>query len=144
MGGEEAVGAAARDDRLRAVVGEGITGRTTADKAWLSEVHGWRGVLQEGIDHVLYGLVDALTSSTPPVSLRDAVRAAAPRPILLIAAGDVPDEADAARFIRDGSPDSVEVWVVPDAGHTDALDTQAQAWENRVLGFLGDAIGPAG
>lgn len=142
MGGEEAVGAAARDDRIKAVVGEGVTGRTAADKAWLSDVHGWRGVVQEGIDHLLYGAVDVLTSSSPPISLRAAVGAIAPRPVLLIAAGDVPDEADAGGFIRNGAPDSVEIWVVPATGHTDALETHPQEWEDRVVRFLGDAIGP--
>ena len=47
MGGEEAIGAAATDDRIRAVVAEGATGRTAADKAWLSEEYGLAGVVQE-------------------------------------------------------------------------------------------------
>ena len=35
MGGEQVVGAAATDTRIRAVVGEGVTGRGFADKGWL-------------------------------------------------------------------------------------------------------------
>ena len=52
MRGEEAIGAAATDPRIRAAVAEGATGRTAADKAWLSDAYGWRGRLQEGLEHV--------------------------------------------------------------------------------------------
>ena len=40
MGGEEAIGAAAADARIRAVVAEGATNRVAADKAWLSDQYG--------------------------------------------------------------------------------------------------------
>ncbi|HEX3003280.1 MAG TPA: alpha/beta fold hydrolase, partial [Angustibacter sp.] len=50
MGGEEAIGAAAADSRVRAVVAEGVTGRQAADLRWLSEAYGWRGAAQEGIE----------------------------------------------------------------------------------------------
>ena len=54
MGGEEAVGAAALDQRIRAVVGEGVTNRTDADKGWLTEAHGFRGWLQQRLEWALY------------------------------------------------------------------------------------------
>ena len=44
MGGEEALGAAASDPRIRAVVAEGATTRVAGDKAWLSDVHGRTGL----------------------------------------------------------------------------------------------------
>jgi uncharacterized protein len=50
MGGEEAIGAAATDTGVRAVVAEGATNRVAADRAWLSEEFGWRGAVQEGMD----------------------------------------------------------------------------------------------
>ena len=50
MGGEEAIGAAAADDRISAVVAEGATGRVAADKAWLNEAYGWRGRVQQGVE----------------------------------------------------------------------------------------------
>lgn len=140
MGGEQVVGAAATDTRIRAVVGEGVTGRTAADKGWLPR-H-WRGRIQRGIDGVLYGTTDLLTEASPPIRLRDAVRQAAPRPVLLIAGGAVMGNAeeDADRWIQAGSPDTVELWVVPDAGHTGALRTQPQKWEATVIGFLDDML----
>lgn len=140
MGGEQAVGAAATDTRIRAVVGEGVTGRTAADKGWLPQ-H-WRGWIQRGIDAVLYGTADLLTEASPPIRLRDAVTEAAPRPVLLIAGGAVMGnaEVDADNWIRAASPDTVQVWVVPDTGHTAALRTQPQQWEAEVIGFLDAAL----
>jgi uncharacterized protein len=140
MGGEQVVGAAATDTRIRAVVGEGVTGRGYADKGWLP-TH-WRGWIQRGIDATLYGTADLLTDASPPISMRDAVRAAAPTPILLIAGGATMGNAeeDADRWIQAGSPDTVELWVVPDTGHTGALRTQPEQWEATVIGFLDAAL----
>jgi dienelactone hydrolase len=140
MGGEESIGAAAADERIRAVVAEGATNRTAADSAWLSDIHGWRGTVQEGIEWVLYATVDVLTAADPPVALRDAAAAAAPRPMLLIAGGDLPDERHAGRYIAGGAPDSVELWIVPDTGHTQALATHPHEWEERVTSFLAEAL----
>jgi len=141
MGGEEAIGAAASDTRIRAVVAEGATSRVTKDKAWLSDEFGWRGTLQRGIEWLVYNTADALTDATQPIPLRDAVAAAAPRPMLLIAGERVASEPKAGRYIQAGSPESVELWIVPETGHTAALDTHPQEWEERVTSFLVDAIG---
>ena len=140
MGGEEAIGAAASDGRIRAVVAEGATNRMSADRAWLSDEYGWRGVIQERVEWLLYNTADVLTSAEPPLSLRDAVSAIAPRPVLLIAAGGVAEEGHASRYIQAASPDTVDIWVVPETGHTAALDTHPEEWEARVASFLDDAL----
>jgi uncharacterized protein len=140
MGGEEAIGAAATNPLIRAVVAEGATNRVAGDKAWLSETFGARGAIQEGIDWLLYKTADLLTAADPPMRLREAVAAAAPRPVLLITAGDVDGERRAAEHIQRGSPDTVEIWIAPDAGHTRGLHTHPDEWEQHVLTFLGDAL----
>lgn len=140
MGGEEAIGAAASDSRIAVVVAEGATGRVAADRAWLDDEYGLRGWLQQRIDGLTFGLTDLLTSASPPRSLRAAVAATAPRPVLLIAAGDVESEPLASRYIAEAAPESVEVWVVPDTGHTDGLATHPAGWEERVVGFLDAAL----
>ncbi len=142
MGGEEAIGAAASIDTIRAVVAEGATNRVAGDKAWLSHEFGVRGTISEGVDALAYGFADLLTSAGPPMALHDAVRAAK-RPTLLIAAGGVADEPRAGRYIRSASPDTVELWVVQDTGHVRALKTHPDEWETRVVGFLDDALGLA-
>jgi hypothetical protein len=140
-GGEEALGAAAADPRIRAVVAEGATARVTGDKAWLSDEHGWRGAVQERIDWLLYAAADLLTDAGAPITLHDAVAAMAPRPVLLIAAGEVATEGSAGRYIQEASPGTVELWVVGGAGHTGGLETDPDGWRARVMSFLDRALG---
>ncbi len=136
MGGEEAIGAAAADPRIAAVVAEGATNRITGDKGFLRRAYGVRGMAQQGIDWLTYAATDLLTRAPRPMTLRAAAGAMAPRPLLLITAGGVPDEAHAAAYIREAAPQSVEVWQVPGAGHTGGLRTAPVQWQQRVAGFL--------
>jgi pimeloyl-ACP methyl ester carboxylesterase len=137
MGGEEAIGAAATDHRIRAVVAEGAENRTYADRAaWLPRSpNGW---LQRGMDRLAYGLTDLLTPARPPIGLRAAAARAAPRPMLLIAGSGEEAAADA---IRRASPATVQVWA-SHAGHTRGLATHPAAWRARVFGFLDHALAP--
>jgi fermentation-respiration switch protein FrsA (DUF1100 family) len=141
MGGEEAIGALAADPRLRAVVAEGATNRVPGDKGWLSDVYGWRGAITEPVDWLTYNVADLLTAASQPSTLRSAVAAAPETPVLLIAAGSVPDELNAARHIQAGSPGSVQIWVAPNAGHVGALGAHPAEWEQRVSSFLDAALG---
>jgi pimeloyl-ACP methyl ester carboxylesterase len=140
MGGEEALGAAAAEPRIAAVVAEGATGRTDADKAWFADLYGFRGQIQLGLEWLGYTLTDLLTEASRPIPLGDAVRVAAPRPVLLIAAGRVPDEGHAAAYIQQHAPASVTVWVVPGAGHIQGLSVAPDEWERTVIGFLDAAL----
>jgi dienelactone hydrolase len=136
MGGEEAIGAIGADYRIAAVVAEGATARTDADKAWLAEAYGLRGRIQMGLEWAQYTVTDLLTDASKPQSLASAARDAAPRPILLVTAGEMPDEANAAAYLRAVAGDHVSIWTVPGAGHTQGLDTAPEEWERIVLGFL--------
>lgn len=139
MGGEEAIGAAASDPRIRAVVAEGATNRVAEDKAWQADRYGLAGVTQGLLDQVTYGAAALLTAAQPPGTLRGAAQRAAPRPLLLITAGNRPDEALAADHIRAGSPTTVSVWDVPGADHVGALATDPGQWVDRVDAFLTSA-----
>ena len=75
-----------------------------------------------------------------PAGARDAVEAADTTRYLLIAAGEVPDEAHAAEFVAEGAPDRVEVWTVPGAGHVGGLAAAPAEWSDRVTTFLTDTL----
>jgi pimeloyl-ACP methyl ester carboxylesterase len=139
MGGEQAIGAAATIPAIRAVVAEGATNRVAADLSFLREAYGVRGRLQEPVSALTTAWTDLLTDADPPISLRAAAAAAAPRPMLLLAAGDVADEGYAARHIKDGTS-NVQVWQVTGSGHTKALYTHPREWEHRVTAFLAAAL----
>jgi dienelactone hydrolase len=141
MGGEQALAAAGSDPRIRAVVAEGATGQQLADRGWLP--HGVDGVLQRGMEWVQYTAAGLLSRAPQPVSIGDGIRAAAPRPVLIIAGGAVADEPAAARWFQAASPATVQVWVIPQAGHTQGLATAPRAWEARVISFLNAAVQPS-
>ncbi|MCM4081212.1 alpha/beta hydrolase [Paractinoplanes hotanensis] len=142
MGGEEAIGAAATSPAIRAVVAEGATQRVAGDSAFLEDAYGVRGRIQRQVNGLTTALTDLLTDAQPPVTLRAAAAATALRPILLITAGEVPDETYAARFIQRGNL-SVQVWKVEGAGHTQALRTHPDEWNRRVTAFIDGALGRA-
>jgi uncharacterized protein len=140
MGGEEAIGALADDPRIATVVAEGATARTEADKVWFADVYGFRGQIQMALEWIQYSITDLLTDAQKPESLSDAVKAAAPRPLLLITAGKVSDELSAAQYLQKNSPSNVTIWTVSGAGHISGLSVSPLEWENKVIGFLDKAL----
>jgi uncharacterized protein len=141
MGGEEALGATATNDLIRAVIAEGATARNAADEAWLSDQFGVRGLVQEQLERLQDVATDALTSASVPTSMRGAVEASGDTRYLLVTAGTVANEGSAAAYIAAGAPERVHIWTVPDAAHTGGLQTEPQEWEARVSAFLIDSLG---
>ena len=140
MGGEQALAAAGADPRIHAVVAEGATGQQLADHGWLP--HGIDGALTRGMEWVQYTAAGLISGAPRPMSIPDAIRAAAPRPVLIIAGAARADEPIAARWFQAASPATVQVWVVPHAGHTQGLATAPGTWEARVISFLHAALNP--
>ena len=141
MGGEQALAAMGTDPRVRAVIGEGVTGQQLADHGWM--MHGITGVLDTGMEWVQYTAAGLISGAPRPMSIPDAIRAAAPRPALIIAGGAVTSEPIAARWFQGASPATVHLWVVPHAGHTAGLATAPRAWADHVISFLNTAMHPA-
>ena len=48
---------------------------------------------------------------------------------LLITAGTVADEGHAATYIAAEAPERVQIWTVPDAGHTGGLQAEPAEWK---------------
>lgn len=139
MGGEEAIGAMAADVRISAVVAEGASARTDADKVWFEERYGWRGWIQVRLEWLQYTVADLLTGADKPGSLASAAQASSPRPILLITAGESAAELGSAEHIG-AAADNVTIWAVPGAGHIQGLSAAPGEWEDRVVGFLDAAL----
>jgi fermentation-respiration switch protein FrsA (DUF1100 family) len=73
-----------------------------------------------------------MTSAPIPTKMHDAIEAAAPRPTLIIVAA----ERDAGAHFQAAAPNSVELWIVPDTGHSDGINTHPEEWADRVIAFL--------
>lgn len=140
MGGEEAIGAAASMPAVRAVVAEGVTGRTGAD--WLPLRPAGIG---RGFSTVFYWVQDTtaamLSNTTPPLDLRTAVVQISPRPVLIITGGDVARERAAGQRLERAAPDAVKLWEIAGAGHTAGLRIAPDEWQARAGSFLDAALG---
>jgi pimeloyl-ACP methyl ester carboxylesterase len=140
MGGEEAIGAAAADPAIHAVVAEGATHRTAADKSGYLP-GGITGAIQRAMDRLTYATAALLSQAPPPTTLHSAIERATSTPFLLIAGGKVVDEPQAVAYLRTAAPDRVRTWTVPGASHVDALTTSPGGWTTRVVDFLDRALG---
>ena len=134
MGAEEAIGAAGSDDRLRAVVAEGATARGVRDEG--NRATGVGGWFTRYADWATSHAADLMTGAKPPTKVRDAIAAASPRPIMIIAGGTQPAEIDAAHAWIAASGDNTELWIAPGAGHTQAFARLPAEWERRAVAFL--------
>ena len=139
MGGEEAIGAAAATASIRAVVAEGATHRTAADKAGYLP-GGVTGAVQRGMDWLTYGTAAVLSPAPRPRTLHGAIAQATSTRFLLIAAGKGPDEPEAAAYLRSAAPDRVETWTVPGASHVHGLKAAPTEWTSRVIAFFDRAL----
>lgn len=137
MGGEEAIGAAAGDPRIRAVITEGALWRGSMDTAWLPTDP--VGYVDRATLAIQTAATSLLTSAPEPTSLHRAVARIAPRPVLLIAGQP---ELRGDRYLRDASPATVELWELPDTPHVSGLSRHPAEWEARVIGFLDRALQP--
>jgi uncharacterized protein len=93
------------------------------------------------VEWVQYTTAGLLSGAPRPMAISAAIRAAAPRPVLIIAGGAVPYEPAAAHWFQAASPATVRVWVVPHAGHTQGLAT-APRLATHVITFLNAALHP--
>ena len=135
MGGEEASGAAAADPAIRAVVTEGTTHRTAADKAGYLP-GGATGAIQRGLDHITYGTAALLSGAPEPGTLHSAIAKAVGTSFLLIAAGKGIDEPEAAAYLRSAAPLRVQTWTMPGASHPHARSVAPGEWTARVTTFF--------
>jgi dienelactone hydrolase len=131
LGGEVLLEAAAREPRIKAVVSDG--GARPEDQA---EVAGNGGPLMElGME-----VVRGISGTRPAPSLIDLMPRIAPRPVLLIAAGADAAEIPTNRAYRDAGGSSVDLYEIPEAGHTSGLAARPREYEARVTSFLEGAL----
>jgi uncharacterized protein len=135
LGGEVLLEAASRDRRLAAVVSDGATRPTDGDEARP------KGALEGALGWLTMRSVRAVSGMKTSPSLIPMMPKIAPRPVLLVAGGGFPDEIPASRLYRDAGGATVQLWELPDTGHTAGLRKHPAAYERRTVGFLDHALG---
>jgi fermentation-respiration switch protein FrsA (DUF1100 family) len=135
-GAEALVEVAAERRELRALVADGLTGRSFADYRNLA-----------GLDVLapyfwtLYTAVGVFSGSSPGEPLEELVPEVSPTPLLLIATGrGIPQELDFNRIYAEAAREPVEFWELADVGHTAAIRERSEEYERRVVGFFDRAL----
>ena len=134
LGGEVLLEAASRDRRLAAVVSDG--GARPMDQQKVAPLDSLGRAQMWLTEQAMRGV----SGMEPARSLVGMMPRVAPRPVLLVAGGREPNETATARLYRDAGGDSVELWELPDAGHTAGYRTHPAAYERRTVGFLDRAL----
>jgi uncharacterized protein len=135
LGGEVLLDAAAHDRRLAAVISDGATRPMDGDKA------NPKGALEGALGWLTTRSVRAISGMKTSPSLIPLMPRIAPRPVLLVAGGGFPDEIRASRLYREAGGRTVQLWELPDTGHTAGLRKHPAAYERRTVGFLDRALG---
>jgi len=135
LGGEVLLDAAAHDRRLAAVVSDGAARPADGEKA------NPKGTVEGALGWLTMRSVRAISGMKTSPSLIPMMPKIAPRPVLLVAGGGFPDEIPASRLYRRAGGSTVELWELPDTGHTAGLRKHPAAYEKRTVGFLDRALG---
>lgn len=137
VGGQIAIRAAAENDSLRAVVGDG-TGIAT----W-KDVRESSGGIKGAFFTVTYALSDRLmalvTGEDVPTAVIDVIHRLEGRPLLLIAGGAEEYEEPTARAYYAAARDPKDIWVIDGAKHGGTWKANPQEYADRVREFFGAA-----
>ena len=135
LGGEVLLEAASRDRRLAAVVSDGAARPMDANEVTDATLP-TRALVALSLQSLR-----AISGMKPSRSLVAMMPRIAPRPVLLVAAGGVPEEPLVSRLYQRKGGSSVQVWEAPGAAHTGGLRKHPAAYEQRTVGFLDAALG---
>ena len=136
VGGETMLQAAASNTGLRAVVSEGAGVRSVREHL-LYGPRGWFSLPEAAMQTTA---VAVLSGTAPPPSLADLVPRIAPRPLLLIYAGQGGGGEELNPDYYDAASAPKTLWEIPEAGHVGGYQARPHEYEQRVTNFLDRAL----
>ncbi|HEU5206670.1 MAG TPA: CocE/NonD family hydrolase [Gaiellaceae bacterium] len=136
VGGEMMLQAAASNTRLSAVVSEGAGVRSVREHL----LRGVRGSFSLPVAALQTAAVAVLSGTMPPPSLADLVPRIAPRPLLLIHAGNGGggEELNPDYYRAASAPKTI--WKIAEAGHVGGFEARPREYEQRVTRFFDRAL----
>ncbi len=81
-----------------------------------------------------------LQGAAPPISITRALAVMNPRPILLIAAGELEPEVNFTQNFNNHTPGPKEMWIVPGAGHCGGWQAQKDVYQHKMISFFEDTL----
>jgi pimeloyl-ACP methyl ester carboxylesterase len=134
MGGEEALNAAATDNRISGVAADGA-GVSSYNDSVTPSAH----LLARSVNWIQFQSARLLTDVRQPAGVATSMPQIAPRPVLLIAGAD-PVERKMGPIYKEKGGSTTELWKLTDTPHTGGLKKHDVAYRERVLGFFDRAL----
>ena len=131
-GADVLIEVAAHDPELRAVVADGATGRSFADRP--------PGVLSAVVSAGMFTAGRLFGGTSPGAPLSELIGEAAPTPILLIGTGSLEGELTLNERYAEAGP-SATLWRLPEVRHTRAIAEVPDEYERRVVAHFDTALG---
>ena len=140
VGGETMLQATSSNTGLRAVVSEGAGVRSVREHL----LRGARGSFSLPAAAVQTAAVAVLSGAMPPPSLAELVPGIAPRPLLLIYAGNGGggEELNPDYYRAASAPKTI--WKIAEAGHVGGFEARPREYEQRVTRFFDRALSDRG
>ena len=134
MGGEEALNAAAKDNRIAGVVADGA-GVSSHNDSVTDGAH----IVARFVDWTQFQFAQVLSDVRQPSGVAESMPQIAPRPVLLIAGAD-PVERKMGPIYKEKGGTATELWRLTDTPHTRGLKKHGDEYRERVLGFFNQAL----
>ncbi len=133
MGGAIALAAAAQNPSIAAVVADAPSFLTFDESRLESNPADWSFGLP--VSAFYYSFVALRAGTLPPISTHQALRAIAPRPLLLISSGQAGERQRVDGFFTiAGEPKSH--WHIPEAGHCGGASLHPDEYEQHLVDFF--------
>ncbi len=142
LGGESLLGECWASPEIKAVVSDGATHSSLADYLVLPSRE---SLVRSWTTRVMYASAQLFTGQTPPVTtMLDSIKASKDTRFVFIAAEDTEEEVEYNTVFAEAAKGRSELWVVPEAGHTQAFHLYPDEYESRVIAFFNAALFPQG
>ncbi len=131
-GAEVALGAAARDRNIRAVLADGAGFPVQAD---MPAPATFEDYYMKPLTPILFASLELFSGVRPPQPLSSIIQNIAPRPLLLISTSTGPEKRQAELYLSlAGSPK--EHWNLPQSSHGHGIYTNRAEYEQRMIQFF--------
>ncbi len=142
MGGAAAIRAAEKEPKIQAVIADSSFADLTE---YLEDnMSLWSGLPHVPFTQIIMKQIPMLTGlETNLVSPRNSIKEISPRPILLIHGDediDIPLSHSLELYEAYGNKGYIELWLVSNAAHVKAYQTDPKAYERKIIGFLSDVF----
>jgi hypothetical protein len=136
VGGELMLEATAKNRRLRAVVADGA-GERSVRESTLRGPAGWFSLPAYAVQTAA---LTVLSGEMPPASLIDLVPRIAPRPLLLIGAGEDNGGEDLQPHYLAAANEPKAFWKIPEADHTGGYGARPREYTRRLTAFFDETL----